>query len=78
MYVLKVGTVVKTKENGLLVITEMNNGKVNRFEKLEDYISSIILVKFNDEYKTIKEILDICCEAYVTNNELIHFDEIND
>jgi hypothetical protein len=72
---LKIGTVVQTKENGLLVITDFENGQVKRFEKLEDYIADVVVVKFNDEYRTIKEVLDMCCEEYVVNNELIHFDE---
>lgn len=75
---MKVGTVVSTKENGLLVITELADGKVERFEKLEDYISDIVMVKFGDEYKTIKEILNACCEQYVMENEMIDFDETNE
>lgn len=75
---MKVGTVVETKENGLLVITEMENGNVKRFEKLEDYISDIVMVKFGDEYRTIKKIVDTCCEQYVSENEMIHFDETNE
>lgn len=72
---LKVGNVVKTKENGLLVITEMENGKVKRFEKLEDYISEIITVKFGDEYRSIKDIVEAGCEQYLSENEMIEFDE---
>lgn len=68
---MKVGTVVQTEENGLLVITETDGNKVIKFESLEEYISTIAVINFKGEYVTIREALDICCSEYIKNHDFL-------
>ena len=71
---LKIGSVIINKDNKRFVVTEVNNGKIIEKEKLEDFISDIVVIKYGDDYKTIREILEECCDKYLKHNEII--DEI--
>jgi formylmethanofuran dehydrogenase subunit C len=68
---MKNGTVICDSDNNKWVITEMENGEIVRKEPLESYVSNIVVVEFNGEYRTIKEITEICCQNYMDNNEII-------
>lgn len=61
---MKVGNVIKNK-SGLYVITRITNRNVSETEELEKYIIRNAMVKEDDEWKTISEVIAKRCLMYL-------------
>jgi hypothetical protein len=60
----KIGNVIENK-NGLYVITQITNGVVSDTVKLEDYIVNNAVVQEDEEWKTLKEVIERRCNMYL-------------
>ncbi|PLR99590.1 hypothetical protein [Bacillus sp. T33-2] len=66
-----VGTVI-SKDNGLHVVTRViNDSVIMNTQPLEEYISRNVMIKYGGEFKTIKEIIDIESDKYLSNRKVI-------
>lgn len=61
---MKVGDVI-ADDRGLWVIKEMIGNVVTKIELLEAYVTRNMMLPFNGELKTMKEIIDIHCNEYI-------------
>ncbi|WP_303984260.1 hypothetical protein [Niallia circulans] len=68
------GNVVK-KDNQIQVITRVINDKtILNMEPIEEYISKNIMIKYNGEFRTIKEIIQMETDNYLEKRDIIDFD----
>jgi hypothetical protein len=65
-----VGTVI-SNEQGLHVITEIVNGQIANMEQLEDFIARSLVLEYEGELRTLKEIIQDHCDEYLLKNEII-------
>lgn len=65
-----IGDVIKFKD-GNYVITEIINGRVSEYTRLEDYIAKNALVNMNNELVTIQSVIDERCRLYISENAVI-------
>jgi hypothetical protein len=70
---MKVGKLIN-KDNQLQVIVRVvNDNVITHTEPLEDYISKNVMINYNGELRTIREIIEIECYKYVGENDVIEF-----
>ncbi len=67
---MPIGDVIKTSDEELRVITKIENGYPYT-QRLEEYISEIAIIKYGDDFKTIKEVIQHCCDEYLKGKEII-------
>jgi hypothetical protein len=67
---MKVGTVI-SNEQGLHVITEIVNRQIANMERLEDFIARNLVLEYEGELRTLKEIIQDHCDEYLLKNEII-------
>lgn len=68
------GNVVK-KDNQIQVITRViNDQTILDMEPIEEYISKNIMIKYNGEFRTIKEIIQMETDNYLEKRDIIDFD----
>lgn len=68
-----IGTVVK-KDDGLHVVTRVVNDRIiMNTEPLRDYISKSVMVNYNGEYRTLREIIDMESDNYLAGREINEF-----
>ncbi len=68
------GNVVK-KDNQIQVITRViNDQTILNMEPIEEYISKNIMIKYNGEFRTIKEIIQMETDNYLEKRDIIDFD----
>jgi hypothetical protein len=67
---LKTGTVI-SNEQGFHVITKIVNGQIANMERLEDFISKNVVLEYEGELRTIKEIIQLYCDEYLLKHEII-------
>ena len=66
------GKVVSTPdENVYNVITEVTDNRVSKKEPLQDFIAKQIMIEYDGEYRSIKEVLDMRCEEYVKKHDVL-------
>lgn len=67
---MKVGTVI-SDEQGLHVITKIVNGQIANMERLEDFIARNVVLEYEGELRTLKEIIQDHCDEYLLKHEII-------
>lgn len=66
-----VGNVVK-KDNQIQVVTRVINDRtIANVEPVEEFISKNIMIKYNGEFYTIKEIIEIETDKYLSKTNII-------
>jgi len=65
-----VGTVI-SDEQGLHVITKIVNGQIANMERLEDFIARNVVLEYEGELRTLKEIIQDHCDEYLLKHEII-------
>jgi hypothetical protein len=64
---MMVGSVIENDEGLLHVVTRIKNDyEIIEVEPLEEFISKSTMVKFNGEYRTIREIIEMECNDYIS------------
>ena len=66
---MNVGSVISSEE-GLQVVTGISGDYVHTLP-LKDYIIMSVMVLFNGEYRTLKEIIDMHCNEYISRNGIV-------
>mgnify|MGYP006912946808 CR=1 FL=1 len=64
------GTVI-SDEQGLHVITKIVNGQIANMERLEDFIARNVVLEYEGELRTLKEIIQDHCDEYLLKHEII-------
>ncbi|MBL4951105.1 hypothetical protein JK635_02470 [Neobacillus sp. YIM B02564] len=67
---MKIGTVI-VNDTGNHVVTETTNGYVTKTEPLEQFISRSVIVEYKGECKTLREIIEIHCDEYLSKCTII-------
>lgn len=64
VFYLDLGDVIKVDDKHY-VVTEISNGQVTTRVLLEDFVSANLVIMYDGEYRTIKDVIQIHCEKYI-------------
>ena len=66
------GKVVSTPDDNVYnVITVVTDNRVSKKEPLQDFVAKQIMVQYDGEYRSIKEVLDMRCEEYINKHDVL-------
>lgn len=61
---MDLGDVIKVDDKHY-VVTEISNGQVATRVLLEDFVSANLVIMYDGEYRTIKDVIQTHCEKYI-------------
>lgn len=65
-----IGKVI-SKDNQLHVVTRViNDTVIANTEPLEEYISKNVMIKYNGEFRNLREIIELECNDYISKNKV--------
>jgi hypothetical protein len=70
---MKLGKLINKDNQLQVIIRVVNDNVITHTEPLEDYICKNVMINYNGEFRTIREIIEIECYKYVGKNDVIEF-----
>ena len=66
------GKIVSTPDDNVYnVITEVTGSRVSKKEPLQDFVAKQIMIEYDGEFRSIKEVLDMRCEEYINKHDVL-------